>query len=462
RPLSGLLVLVAVIASCTTPEAPVPPRISIAPRTFMVGDTVMMKETVQGFPGGQVVWIGPSGREVVQRMGNGPSFYGSGAGVATIKVQLFDSTGANLIAEDSTLLTVVAPPPSNRPAFIQLDASVSRGCGLSAAGEVFCWGNTEMRSFSATCDRPFHQSYSTLCNSVPGKIPGIPQLKFIDGGTAAVCGLTMQGEAFCWPALPASVAFGVFGFVPTSVRFTMLSVEVGADFNYDGPADVVCGLTATGEIYCWSRGDSQTSPQLVSGAVKYKTVSVGGYSRGGFSNKYRACALDIDGATFCWGTASLGDGNPAPSSEQTTPVAVGGSLRFDSISLGGLDACGLTTAGEVYCWGSDEYHPVLAPTLVPTTVRFKAISAADAMFCGIATDSTVYCWSNYPQLGQPTQVSTTYHFSTISIGDGHICGLTVEGPEVCWGFNSYGELGNGSIGISSSSPTPIAGQRVYP
>ena len=153
-------VLLAAVVSCTTPEAPLPPRVSIAPRTFMVGDTVIMKETVQGVPHGQVAWIGPSGREVVQRMGNGPSFYGSGAGIATIKVQLFDSTGANLIAEDSALLTVVVPPPSNRPAFIQLDASVSRGCGLTAAGEVFCWGNTEMRSFSATCDRPFHQSYS--------------------------------------------------------------------------------------------------------------------------------------------------------------------------------------------------------------------------------------------------------------------------------------------------------------
>jgi len=433
----------------------------------MVGDTVMMKETVQGFPRGMVWWIGPSAREVVQRIDNGPVFYGSGAGVATIKVQLVDSTGANVIAEDSALLTVVAPPPSNRPAFTQIDASTWRGCGMSAAGEVFCWGNTP--SGPATCERAFHQSYGTYCNSVPGKLDGLPQFKFFDGGTAAVCGITMAGEAFCWPALPSSTAFGVLGLVPTSARFTMLSVEMGPDFNFVGTVDVVCGLTPTGEIYCWQRGDSQTSPQQVSGAVKYKTVSVGGYSRGGSSNKYRACALDLNGAAFCWGTASLGDGNPAPSSEQTTPVAVGGSLRFDSISLGGLDACGLTSAGEVYCWGSDEYKPVLAPTLIPTTVRFKAISV-NGIFCGIVTDSTVYCWSNYPQLGPPVQVSTTYHFSAISAGDPEICGLTLEGPEVCWGPNLYGVLGNGSmavigpgsIPIPTTPPTPIAGQRVYP
>jgi hypothetical protein len=425
----------------------------------MVGDTVMMKETVQGSTRSGVSWIGPSAREVVQRIDNGPVFYGSGAGVATIKVQLVDDTGANVIAEDSAILTVVAPPSSNRPAFTQLDASTWRGCGLSAAGEVFCWGDTP--SGPASCERAFHQSYPTYCNSVPGKLNGRPQFKFIDGGTAAVCGITLAGEAFCWPALPSSIAFGVSGLVPTSVRFTMLSVEMGPNFNYEGPADVVCGLTAAGEIYCWQRGDTQTNPQQVSGAVKYKTVSVGGYWRGG-SNKYRACALDINGAAYCWGTASLGDGDTAPASEQTTPVAVGGSLRFDSISLGGLEACGLTSAGEVYCWGSDEHNPVLAPTLIPTTIRFKSMSAADGFFCGIATDSTVYCWSSYPQLGQPTQVSTTYHFTAISVGDPEICGLTVEGPEVCWGSNLYGFLGNGSIGTSAASPTPIAGQRVYP
>jgi hypothetical protein len=464
RHLAHLPVLVTIVFfSCTTAEAPLPPRVSIVPRTVTVGDTVMMKETVQGVQRDSVWWLDPVGRKVVQSVGGGV-FYGSGVGTAMIKVQLVADTGAmqHVVAEDSTLLTVVAPPASNRPAFTQLDASTWRACGLSAAGEVFCWGNTPTRhSYEATCEAPFHQSYPWFCNSIPAKLSGIPQFKFIDGGTAAECGITMQGEAYCWPALASSVPFGVFGLVPTNARFTMLSVEMGPNFNFDGPADVVCGLTATGEIHCWQRGNSQTNPQQISGAVKYKTVSVGGYWRAG-SNKYRACALDMNGAAFCWGTASLGDGNPAPSSEQTTPVAVGGSLRFDSITLGGLDACGLTSIGEVYCWGSDEYRPVLAPTLIRTTVRFKAISAADAIFCGIATDSTLYCWSNYPQLGQPTQVSTTYHFSTISVGDPEICGLTVEGPEVCWGPNLFGELGNGSIGISAPFPTPIAGQRVYP
>ena len=95
-----------------------------------------------------------------------------------------------------------------------------------------------------------------------------------------MCGITLSDDAFCWSALAQSV-FGKNEIVPGGIRFTSLSVEMGPNFFYETTVDRVCGLTAVGDIYCWIRGDSSSTPARVPGNVTYKTVAVGGWSKGG-------------------------------------------------------------------------------------------------------------------------------------------------------------------------------------
>ena len=460
-------VTAGLLAACTSAEAPVPPSVSISPRTVTVGDTAILSAALAGVPPSSIWWLAPADLHVAQGGAaqgvTGGVYYGAGAGTTTLHVQVVADTGAkqHVAAEDSTVLTVMAPPASNRPAFTAIEASADRGCGLTAGGDVYCWGNTRtFHTFGATCERSFHQSYPTYCNSVPAKVNGVPPLKFMDGGGGSVCGITLTDEAFCWSAL-AQGAFGKKETVPGGIRFTSISVEMSPNFFYEGTFDRICGLTSIGDVYCWIRGDSSTAPVKVPGNISYKAVAVGGWEKGS-GGLYRACGLDMSGAAFCWGNAALGDGNPMPASEQTSPVPVGDTLRFQAITLGGLEACGLTLDGSVYCWYGDPFHPDLVPTLVDTPLRFKAISAQDQGFCGIATDSSLYCWSSYPQVQPPKQISTTFHLKTISVGSRSSCGLTVEGPEVCWGDNSWGFVGNGVIGGSVDSPTPVAGKQVLP
>src|SRR5206468_8325032 len=56
----------------------------------------------------------------------------------------------------------------------------------------------------------------------------------------------------------------------------------------------------------------------------------------------------------------------------------------------------------------------------------------------------------------PVTVSGGLTFSTLSVGGRHACGLTTSGAAYCWGFNSVGQLGDGSNN-SSSVPVPVSG-----
>ncbi len=86
----------------------------------------------------------------------------------------------------------------------------------------------------------------------------------------------------------------------------------------------------------------------------------------------------------------------------TQPAIVPGSHRFASLAAGGAMACGLTAAGDVWCWG----------------------------------------WNDLGQLGagaeayaseKPLAVAGGHNFTQLSIGSHHACGVTAEKATFCWG-----------------------------
>ena len=70
---------------------------------------------------------------------------------------------------------------------------------------------------------------------------------------------------------------------------------------------------------------------------------------------HHACGVTTGGDAYCWGTNShgqLGTGDNVPSEvpvEVTDPS--GGSVTWASITAGGLHTCSVTNTGVGYCWG---------------------------------------------------------------------------------------------------------------
>src|SRR5207249_3018598 len=155
------------------------------------------------------------------------------------------------------------------------------------------------------------------------------------------------------------------------------------------------------------------------------------------------CGVTSSGAAYCWGDNSAGqlgigtqhspDSCSAIGSYgcSTVPVAVIGGLSFSSVTGWGQHGCGLSTTGAAYCWGDNPAGQLGIGT----------------------TDGPEHC-SPYgdPCSTVPVAVSGGLTFSFLSVGGRHACGLTTTGAAYCWGFNSVGQLGDGS---NNSSSVPV-------
>jgi alpha-tubulin suppressor-like RCC1 family protein len=164
--------------------------------------------------------------------------------------------------------------------------------------------------------------------------------------------------------------------------------------------------------------DSMTGPT----PTVFSTVSAGVGS---------ACGLTSAGAAYCWGSNTSGQLGAGVSSgpEQcsgkpctTVPVRVAGNLSFATVSAGENLACGVTASGTGYCWGDN------------TVGEIGDSTSSGPDMCSIPNPCSV----------APVTITGSHVFKTVSAGGNFACGVTTSGTVYCWGWNVVGELGLGS------------------
>jgi alpha-tubulin suppressor-like RCC1 family protein len=154
-----------------------------------------------------------------------------------------------------------------------------------------------------------------------------------------------------------------------------------------------CGI-AGATTYCWgtnfygSTGDgSTTGPVILEPTALVGAPAFAGVYPGGGNDIFTpVCALTGGGAAYCWGANHSGElGTTATtvtcSLSQTetfgcsgTPLAVSGSYTYKVLTVGAEHVCGITSTGQVACWGRDDLGQLggattdstsSAPLLVP-------------------------------------------------------------------------------------------------
>ncbi|MDF1503495.1 Ig-like domain-containing protein [Roseisolibacter sp. H3M3-2] len=372
------------------------------------------------------------------------------------------ATVAAVLGGDTLRATVIVKAPAAGLRFVALAQGAP--CAVSADGGVWCWGTDESGQLGTTepvdrCEsfQPFsgagrfwYERRVSRCSALPVRAQSASRFVAATGTGSGVCALTDAGGVECWGALPAAAPAYVRrvplptpiapGIRATAIDRTCLLDDRGAIHCWgsyvvpmfgdttraaDAPRRVpspvafarfsvggahLCGVTAAAETYCWGSNYAgqvgvaasvqrpgcftacETAPVRVAGMPAARDVRADALSA--------TCALDLQGAAWCWGEQRA-NGRDAASPE---PARVPNAPPFASLlSSPGGTPCGLTAGGEVWCWGSGHYRPdgsrasagARAERMAPGfPVRTAVLDAARG--CAIALDGTLACWGQGP------------------------------------------------------------------
>ena len=328
-------------------------------------------------------------------------------------------------------------------------ASISVGaihtCGLTVSGAAYCWGLDYYGELGAGI--PGAQicgSEGIPCSTTPLAVAGGRSFSSLAGGWGESCALQKSdAAAYCW----GDNTYGALGNGSTANSRTPVAVSGGRAFVSVGTGNIfACGLTADSAAYCWGNNSAgqlgigpgggpelcsaepcSTAPVLVSGNLKFGTLSVG---------YWHVCGLTGDNTAYCWGDNDGGQLGATTTETcagfgvvigcSTVPLPVEGGNTFTKISAGSFHSCGIVAAGDGYCWGSGFYGQL-----------------GD----GTGTDSPT-----------PTLIAGALSFAAVSaFGRYHSCGFTAAGVAYCWGYNGWGQLGDGT-GYDAYAPVQVIGQ----
>jgi hypothetical protein len=285
--------------------------------------------------------------------------------------------------------------------------------------------------------------------------------------------------------------------------------------NYSGlalgyPPGFAC-VTSAGAVRCWGY-NFEASWGAAGGATPVPTLWGNGTPAvvlGAAGDRF-SCAQSLTGDVFCAG--SDGFGQAVTGTPQGTPAAPSLFAKPDSgapsaflsglFAVGSRHACAVALSGtspSVYCQGfqSSDFEwenelgeffisaTVASPNppagaaswptpTIPSAIRLgtgfgclTSPSSADA-----SSASNVHCWGAHQgrgRLGQGTGAPSKSTLGTVVFDDGspiavrpeptalalgyfHACAiLAASGQVVCWGFNTSGQLGNGTLDIANAA-----------
>ena len=190
-------------------------------------------------------------------------------------------------AEGVSSSTPVAASSSLR--FKSITTSHYGVCGIASSNSVYCWGSNSGGSTlvkqvlesrlvrlesteTESCGLTRQGELLCLDNGSYSKVVGAPwyvDLSVGSGEVYSLCGVEKNGSVSCWSGNAGS---------PTALNTTLKFRSVAQGGTFAGQDQFACGLTRSGDAYCWEHGNSafgnQNEGQLGDGTRNWSTDPV--------------------------------------------------------------------------------------------------------------------------------------------------------------------------------------------
>ena len=316
----------------------------------------------------------------------------------------FGFNGGGRLGTGDILSRTLPTPVQTELKFASISALGLHTCGLSLDAEVYCWGD----------NRRGQLGDGTLENRpLPQKVLLPGPAASVDAGFWHTCALLEDGDAYCWgDNWGGALGTGVVDTLrvsPVRVVGDHQWVQMEAGYLQS------CGLTSEGEAYCWgpnvygangdgTRGEPRPSPTPVAGGHTFVHLVAGGGPCHG-----ETCGITTVGTVLCWGRNYQ---RHLVSSEVhwTEPTAIQGDPGWVDVFIGPNMVCGHDPQGELSCIGDAQYG-IMETTAVPQALvpelEVASVVQGQTHACVLTLEGNAHCWGSnaHGQLGSDSQAT---------------------------------------------------------
>ncbi len=335
---------------------------------------------------------------------------------------------------------------------------------LNSKGDPFSWGIDNVGQLGRN---------RTLWTGEMTRVPDLPPVRELSTRGGFVLALADDGSVWGWGA-----AF--YGELTT-----------GSPAPFNSPAKLLnlpsinavsaglrhgIALDKDGNVWTWGANSlfqlgvksekPRPTPDKVLGLPKIRYIAAGDYFN---------VAVDKDGGVWTWGDNQLGQINNSDDSAIATPIKIFTLPGIVEVKAGNHHTLARLKDGSVWSWGSAwdnvlgtgsqrrQYQPVQVKNLS----NIKSLAVAKAH--NIAVDGNGLAWSwgsnSSGQLGHPDHVlpqpiPTLSNVSASGVGADHSLAIS-NGRLFGWGYNTFGQIANGSAGDSEQNPVPSPSEKSF-
>ncbi len=259
-----------------------------------------------------------------------------------------------------TTPTPVTVEPGER--FVSIACGGKTTCGISANGELTCWGDNTEAQLGAL---------AATASVLPVRVaPGL-RVGQASVGQAHVCAVALGGGLWCWGRNSERQAGDSDAYqvrAPLAIDPANAYLQVSAGQRHS------CAIRRDGRLVCW--GDQQVrllgsdptaatagGPRPVGSDADYAQVSVAWF---------HSCARKRDGSIWCWGRNAEGQLGTGDFNPRNVPTRVFGDNAWGALAVGHLHSCAMDPFGT-WCWGGNDQGQLGTgdnqPRVVPTYVE---------------------------------------------------------------------------------------------